>query len=91
MGDCYTPGFVPTPKFLCKILCSLYESVLDETINQGHLCALYPCKNITLEYALCMLKILRSLSEFRVFFKRLKLDTTGEKMKKKELISMIPL
>ena len=39
MGDCYVPGFAPALRFLqCQILCRLYKSPSDETINWGPQC-----------------------------------------------------
>ena len=46
MGDRYVLGFAPALRFLLsQILCRLYKSPSDETINRGPPCV-YACKKI---------------------------------------------
>ena len=46
-GDCNLLGFVPALRFLrSQILCKLYKSPSDETINGGPPCV-YTCTKIT--------------------------------------------
>ena len=45
---CYVIGFAPALRFLqSQILCRLYKSPLDETINRGPLLYMHACKKIT--------------------------------------------